>query len=616
MCGIAGFFSDKTRENKEENLDRMLKRIVHRGPDGEGRYFDEHIALGHRRLSIIDLEGGSQPIFNEDGTKVIIFNGEIYNYQELREDLLTKGHTFSTASDTEVILHGFEEYDKKILEKLRGMFAFVIWDKNTGELFGARDHFGIKPFYYYHKGESFMFASEIKAFVDHEDFVMELNRDMIPTYLSFNFAPGKETFFKYVYKLEPGCYFRYRKNELSIKRYFKLSFEDGDRSFEELVKEVGETMKDSVKMHQVSDVEVGSFLSSGIDSSYIVSLARPDKTYTVGSANPKYDETKYAKDLAAKLGITNVSRQIERQEYIDIIPKMMYQFDEPVADPAAIALYFVAELASRDVKVVLSGEGADEFFGGYEPYRRYIDARFYNKLPFAFRRIVGKFFALLPPHRGINFFVRSGRTLEEDYIGVTKLFTEKEAKRYIRFKSNNAPLSELTAPVYRAVAGNHPVTKMQAVDIRFWMVGDILQKADKMTMANSIEGRVPFTDIEVFKLARTIRYEQKITKETTKVALRQAAKADIPTEAYNKPKLGFPVPLREWMREDDVYGMIRAQFDSDIAKELFNHKRIVKLLDDHRNRKHDNYKKVWAIYCFLVWYEEYFIKLSKEGKRG
>ena len=610
MCGIAGFFSDKSREVTEANLERMLERIRHRGPDGEGRYIDDKIALGHRRLSIIDLEGGSQPIYNEDGTKVIIFNGEIYNYQDIRADLLDKGHTFSTATDTEVILHGYEEYGEKILDKLRGMFAFVIWDKEKSELFGARDHFGIKPFYYYHRGNSFMFASEIKAFVDHDDFVKELNRDMIPAYLSFSFAPGKDTFFKNVYKLEPGCYFRFKENELSITRYFEISFEDGDYKYEELVTDIRRTMRDSVKMHQVADVEVGSFLSSGVDSSYIVSLARPDKTYTIGSSDPRFDESKYAGELAEKLGITNADRRVERQEYFDVLPKIMYQFDEPVADPAAVALYFLAELASRDVKVVLSGEGADEFFGGYKPYRRYIDALFYTRLPFAFRKAVGKLCSLLPPHKGINYLVRSGKTLEEDYIGIAQYFTEKEAKRYINFKAQNVPYSELTAPVYRAVAGSHPVTKMQAVDIRFWMVGDILQKADKMTMAHSVESRVPFVDKEVFKLARTIRYEDKIMKDNTKAALRDAARADIPTEAYSKPKLAFPVPLSEWLYEDEVYLLIRKQFDSPVAREMFNHKRIIRLLDDYRKRKHSYYKKVWGIYCFLVWYDEYFVKLS------
>lgn len=606
MCGIVGFVSNK--KNKENDLDLMLNRIIHRGPDGEGKYIDDYVALGHRRLSIIDLEGGKQPIFNEEENLVVIFNGEIYNYLELREDLISKGHTFNSNSDTEVIVHGFEEYQEDIVNKLRGMFAFVIWDKNKKELFGARDHFGIKPFYYYYTSNEFMFASEIKAFVDHSDFKKELNKDIIPSYLSFSYSPTNDTFFKDVYKLEPGHYFKYKDGNLDIERYFNISFDPKSDDFDSLVDDISDTMKESVSRHMISDVEVGSFLSSGIDSSYIVSLAKPNRTYTAGSDDPRYDESSYAKDLADKLGISNVIRKISKEEYLNIIPKIMYHFDEPVADPAAVALYFVAERASQDVKVVLSGEGADEFFGGYGYYRRYIDTVFYNKLPFGFRRFVSKICSFLPEVKGINFLVRSGKTLEEDYISVNKVFTEKEAKKIINFKANYLSNQQITASTYKEQENQGNVVKMQAVDIKFWLVKDILQKADKMTMANSIEGRVPFTDIEVFKLARTISYKHKISKDNTKIALREASKRDIPTEAYNKKKLGFPIPLREWVREDNVYNMIKEKFNTDYSQELFNNKIINKLLDDHKNNKKDNYKKVWAIYCFLIWYEEFFIK--------
>lgn len=606
MCGIVGFVNN--RKNKDKDLTLMLNRIIHRGPDGEGKYIDNNVALGHRRLSIIDLEGGGQPIYNEDKNLVIIFNGEIYNYLDLKEDLVSKGHKFSTNTDTEVILHGYEEYKEDILDKLRGMFAFVIWDKKAKKLFGARDHFGIKPFYYYLKGKNFMFASEIKAFLDHSCFKKELNKDLLPSYLCFNFTPTNDTFFKNVYKLEPGHYFIYENGKLNISRYFNITFDEQEYDYDELVDKISSVMKDSVSKHMISDVEVGSFLSSGIDSSYIVSLAKPNKTYTAGSDNSRYDETIYAKDLADKLGISNKSKKISREEYLNIIPTIMYHFDEPVADPAAVALYFVSREASRDVKVVLSGEGADEFFGGYGYYRRYIDSISYNKIPFCIRRVISKFCSLLPEIRGINFLVRRGRTLEEDYIGVNKVFSEKEAKKMVNFKHNYLTNREITAPTYNEQKESGKVIKMQSIDIKFWFVKDILQKADKMTMANSIEGRVPFTDIEVFKLARTIPYNHKITKENTKVALRSAAKKDIPTEAYNKKKLGFPVPLREWVREDDVYSMILDKFNSEISRELFNNKLIVKLLNDHRSKKKDNYKKIWTIYCFLVWYDEFFKK--------
>lgn len=605
MCGIVGFLSKN--KDKNEQLSKMLDRIIHRGPDAEGKYIDDEIALGHRRLSIIDLSSGSQPMFNEDNNLVVIFNGEIYNYQELKEDLKNSGHVFKTSSDTEVLLHGYEEYGEKLLDKLRGMFAFVIWDINKKELFGARDHFGIKPFYYYHKDDVFMFASEIKAFLDHSDFKKELNKDVIPEYLRFNYSPSNETFFKNVYKLAPGHYFRYKDGKLDVSRYFTVSFDSKDNNFDDLVKEISEVMKDSVNHHMLSDVEVGSFLSSGIDSSYLVSLARPDKTYTVGYDIPKYDEISYAKDLTDKLGINNTSYKISKDEYFSVIPKIMYHLDEPIADPAAVALYFVAKLASRDVKVVLSGEGADELFGGYNYYRMDIDCASYRKIPFWIRKIIGKIASLLPAKRGINFLVRNGQTLEEGYIGVTKIFSEKEVDKLINYKNDSRSNMEITRSVYLENKNSSNISKMQAIDINFWLAKDIFQKADKMTMANSIEGRVPFTDIEVFKLARTIPDKYKVTKENTKVALRCAAKLDIPNESYNKKKLGFPVPLREWLKDDDIYNNVKLKFDSDISKELFNNKLLNKLLDDHKNNKCDNYKKIWTVYCFIVWYHEYFI---------
>jgi asparagine synthase (glutamine-hydrolysing) len=604
MCGITGFVSKD--KDKEQHLRKMLDRIIHRGPDDEGTYIDEDVALGHRRLSIIDLNTGKQPIYNEDGSICVIFNGEIYNYQAIKEDLIAKGHTFKTTSDTEVLIHGYEEYKYDLLPKLRGMFAFVIWDKNEKELFGARDHFGIKPLYYYHRNDIFMFASEIKAFLDHPDFKKKLNKNVIPDYLVFNYTPTNDTLFDGVHKLAPGHYFVYKNNKLKVTRYFNLTFNVEDNDFNDIVSNISTCMKDSVEKHMISDVEVGSFLSSGIDSSYLVSLAKPDKTYTVGYDIPKYDEIKYAKDLADLLNINNTSKVISKQEYFDVIPKIMYHMDEPLADPAAVALYFVAELASKDVKVVLSGEGADELFGGYNTYRKDVDYSLYNKIPFFIRHFIASVCKLLPEVRGINFLIRRGQKLEESYIGVNKVFSERDKKKIINFKYENHSNKDLTKWVYDSLSNQDDIIKMQAIDINFWLIKDILQKADKMTMAHSIEGRVPFTDIEVFNLARTLPDYAKVTKENTKVALRMAAKEVIPNESYNKKKLGFPVPLREWLRDDDAYDLVKKSFDSEISIELFNHKRIMKLLDEHHTGKKDNYKKIWALYCFIVWYHEFF----------
>lgn len=604
MCGIVGFVSKE--KNKKTIIKKMADRIIHRGPDAEGFYTDDLVALGHRRLSIIDLSAGKQPMYNEDGNLVVVFNGEIYNYIELKAELSKKNHKFQTNSDTEVLLHGYEEWGENLPKKLRGMFAFAIWNKKEKVLFCARDNFGIKPFYYYQTNDTFLFASEIKAFLEHPKFERVLNKEIIGPYLSFSFTPTTETFFKNVYRLDPGCSLTYKNNKLTIKRYYTISFNEKKRDFNKVVDDISKTMKDSVEHHMLSDVEVGSFLSSGIDSSYIVSLAKPDKTYTVGYDIPKYNEIEYAKDLTDKLGIQNKSKKINKEEYMNIVPKILYHMDEPSSDPAAIALYFVSELASKDVKVVLSGEGADEFFGGYNSYREEVDLKFYNKIPYFLRHLAALCFGLLPEFRGRNFIVRRGTKLENNYIGVNKVFSEKERKKVLNCK-DQIKNKDITKPIFDAYKEKDNITKMQAIDIQFWLIKDILQKADRMTMANSIEGRVPFIDTEVFELASSLTERDKVTKENTKVALRAAAKKDIPNESYKKKKLGFPVPLREWIRDDDFYNEIKSTIEQDFVGEFFNQQYVLKLLQQHKEHKKDTYKKVWTIYCFIKWYEIFFL---------
>ena len=604
MCGFTGFI-DRSK-NKKEIIEKMNNAIAHRGPDGEGFFVDSTVALGHRRLSIIDLSTGNQPMFNEDKSMVIVFNGEIYNYIELKNELQKK-HKFKTKSDTEVLIHGYEEWGSALPKKLRGMFAFAIYDKKKKTLFMARDHFGIKPIYYALMNGTFMFGSEIKSLMEHPSFEKELNEDILKTYLSFSFTPTTETFFKGVFRLDAAHSLTYKNGKIKIERYYKKEFVEKDMSFDDAVTNIDAIMKDSVERHLLSDVEVGSFLSSGVDSSYIVALAHPDKTYTVGYDVPRYNEIHYAKDLTEKLHINNTSKVITKEEYMNIIPKIMYHLDEPSSDPAAIALYFVAQLASKDLKVVLSGEGADEFFGGYNTYRNEVDYKFYNKIPYCIRHAIASVCKLLPEVRGINFLVRRGEKLEDSYIGVNKVFSEKEAKKAL-LKDYPISNKDVTKDTYEEYKDDSNLVKMQVIDLDFWLVKDILLKADRMTMANSIEGRVPFIDKEVFKVASSLPIDYKVTKENTKVALREAAKKVIPTEAYKKKKLGFPVPIRDWMREDDVYNEIKTTFESDITGKFFNQKYLIKLLDKHRNNKKDNYRKIWTIYCFIKWYEVFFEK--------
>lgn len=601
MCGIAGFIGKD--KNKKKILKAMCDRIAHRGPDAEGFYVKGDVALGQRRLSIIDIEGGKQPMFSEDGKLVIVFNGEIYNYKDLKKEL--KEYPFQTESDTEVLIYGYRKWGYDLPNHLRGMFSFALYDMEEKTLFCARDHFGIKPFYYYYNDGTFMFASEIKAFLDHPKFEKKFNESLIAPYLSFSFTPTTETFFEGVKRLDAGNYLIYKDGQINIERYFDLTFPIEEKDYDKTVEEIGKVMEDSTRHHMISDVEVGSFLSSGIDSSYLVSLARPDKTYTVGYDIPRYNEIDYAKDLTDKLKINNTSKKITKEEYMKVLDKIMYHMDEPASDPAVVALYFVANLASKDVKVVLSGEGADEFFGGYNYYREEVDYSFYNKIPFFIRHGISKFCSLFPPVRGINFLVRRGEKLEDSYIGVNKVWSDKEIKKLLK-----TPVTiqnkEITKPVFDKFKGQSNIVKMQAIDINFWLMKDILQKADRMTMANSLEGRVPFIDREVFKIASSLPLNYKVTKENTKVALRDAAKKVIPNESYKKKKLGFPVPIRDWMREDDVYKEIKKAFNSKVCKKYFDKDILIKMLDEHKNGKKDNYRKVWNVYCFIKWYNVFF----------
>ncbi len=605
MCGIAGIVT--RRKEREEIIKKMSERIKHRGPDGEGYYFDGDVALAHRRLSIIDLSTGNQPMFNEDENIVVVYNGEIYNYIELRSELEKDGHKFKTQSDTEVLVHGFEKWHTDLPKHLRGMFAFAIYNKKSKELFLARDNFGIKPLYYTNMNNTFMFASEIKAFLDTPDFKKELNEEILGVYLEFSFVPTNETFFKGVYRLDAGSSLLYKNGKIKIDKYFKLDFKDSDKTFDEAVFNIGEVMQESVSKHLLSDVEVGSFLSSGIDSSYIVSLAKPAKTYTVGYDIDKYDEISYAEDLADKLGIKNKSKVIKMSEYMEEFPKIMYYLDEPTSDPAAISLYFVAKLARKDVKVVLSGEGADEFFGGYNYYREEVDMKLYNKIPYFIRHIIGKIASLFPEGYGFNFLVRRGEKLENSYIGVNRNFSLKMARKVLKNEYELRGI-DVTKDTYQEFAEYSNIHKMQAIDIKFWLMKDILLKADRMTMASGLEGRVPFIDSEVFKVASTLPIDYKVTKENTKVALRAAAKKVIPTDAYKKKKLGFPVPIREWLKCSEVSDEVKKMFNKDFTSKFFKVEVINELLDEHVSGKKDNYRKIWTIYSFLVWYQIYFIE--------
>ena len=609
MCGFVGF----TNYIKDDGtvLEGMMNKIVHRGPDAAGMYVDGDIALGFRRLSIIDLEGGNQPMFNEDKSLVLVFNGEIYNYKQLRDELQNLGHMFATKSDSEVVLHGYEQWGYDVVNHLRGMFAFVLWNKEDETAFGARAIFGIKPFYYTVTDNSFIFGSEIKSFLTHPEFEMHLNEQTLAQYLSFQYSPGEETFFKGVYKLPPAHYFVFKNGKLTKERYFVPKFNTVPGVVEFYADEVDKAIRESVEAHKIADVEVGSFLSSGIDSSYIASAARVDKTFTVGfdsSDGDRYNEIGYAKQFADTVGLKNISKIITPEEYWSEFSKIQYHMDEPLADPAAIALYFVSKLASEHVKVVMSGEGADELFGGYRIYQEPITLTHYDRLPFTLRRVISKLCERLPQIRGINYLVRRGKTIEERYIGNANIFSKKERDSILKSqKAKSAPPPKVLCDrFYDEIANKDDVTKMQYLDINMWLMGDILLKADKTSMANSLELRVPFLDKKVLELALTLPLDCRVNTETTKLALRRAAEKTLPRVTAQKDKLGFPVPIREWLREEQYYNMVKEQFESESAREYFNTEKLVKLLNTHKEGKKDLSRKIWTVYTFLVWYGEYF----------
>lgn len=614
MCGFAGFtISPDFKGDSRAVIQAMADRIKHRGPDQADYYLDGQMALGFRRLSIIDLSGGSQPILNEDGSKALVFNGEIYNYQEIRKELLDKGHVFKTNTDSEVLLHGYEEYGEELLQKLRGMYAFVIWDSKEQKLFGARDIFGIKPFYYYKKGREFMVASEIKAFLDHPNFEKELNEERLPDYLCFEYLPMDETFFKNVYKLPCGSFLTYQNGELQIKRYFTMEYQiDEEKSLEEWEDLITQEFTKSVEAHKISDVEVGCFLSSGVDSSYVVkevSKAMKDvKTFSVGYEEEKYSELPYAQDFSKVVGVQNISNKVSAEEYFAMASKIQYYMDEPLPNPSEVPLYFLANNAAKYVKVVLSGEGADELFGGYPMYLEGEHFAEYSRLPKGLRKFGAAVAKRLPDRvKGKRFAIRGAMEPYERYMRNNYVYHWQERDRYLKKRYPSKNPAEYVKPYFDQVKDLDEPTQLQYVDMYIWMLYDILQKADRMSMANSLELRVPFLDKEMLKLALRIPARYRAHNNVTKVALRGAALRQLPERTANKKKLGFPVPLNDWLREDRFYNMVKEKFEGEIADRYFNRDAIMKLLNDHKEGKAHNMKKIWTVYSFILWYEEFFV---------
>lgn len=599
MCGIAGFIAGHGAANAAA-LAPMLARIAHRGPDGQGTFVEGPAALGHCRLAIIDLEGGAQPLYSEDKNLVVVFNGEIYNYRALTAELTALGHTFATRTDTEVLLHGWEQWGRELLPRLRGMFAFALWDRRAGVLFCARDMFGIKPLYYCRCADgTLLFASEIKAFLDHPSFAKRLNTAQLPLYLSCQYSPGRDTFFAGVQKLLPGHFLEFSDGIVRTTRWVQPAFLPGEAPVSPA--EIEEVLRGSAAAHKVADVEVAGFLSGGVDSAYLTALARPARTYTISYAEPKYDESFPARALARSLGVRNRVRRISPGEFWDAVPAVQYHMDEPLADAAAVALYFLNREAAKDVKVVLSGEGADELFGGYPLYRQAVWAERWQKMPRAVRRALA---ALLPGcgllHRGA--LPRWQRSARANYV----FETTQERDKYLKRDYCAPTPAQRCKPYFDAVRGLDEPTAVQWVDWQTWLPRDILRKADRMSMAHSLELRVPFLDRQVLAAAQTLPRRYRCTGRHGKIALRAAAARRLPPQLADAPKRGFPVPLADWLRQEKYYALVKAKLTGPAAERFFDTGALCALLDAHRAGKTNAMTKLWAFYCFIEWYEVYF----------
>ncbi|KHF40250.1 asparagine synthase (glutamine-hydrolyzing) [Halalkalibacter okhensis] len=607
MCGFVACIFDEPQKS-DHKLKEMNSMIPHRGPDQEGYMHGDHIQLGFSRLSIIDLEGGYQPLSYMNGRYWIVFNGEIYNYVELKQDLLSKGKHFETDSDTEVILALYSEVGEQVVHYLRGMFAFVIWDSHKKQAFAARDHFGIKPLFYKEEKDSFKFASEKKSL--EMDELSEVNTQALHHYLSFQYVPEPYSLTNHIYKLEPGHYFvKEIGQKAMIKSYFKPMFSPVNKSEEEWVSQIRETMYESVEKHMRSDVPVGSFLSGGIDSTIIASIAKeikPDlETYSVGFGQDGYSELDVAQESADKLKVKNYSKVITSNEYWQELPKIMWHMDDPLADPACVPLYFVAKEASERVKVVLSGEGADELFGGYNIYREPQSLACFQYVPTPLKKKLRKLAGILPEGmKGRSFLERGTTPLEERYIGNAKMFSESEKKQLL-FAYNHEFSNELiTRKIYEYSRHQHTVNRMQHLDLCTWLRGDILVKADKMTMAHSLELRVPFLDKEVFELASHIPAEWKTTNGTTKYILRKAFEGIVPDHVFMRKKLGFPVPLRHWLK-NEWYDQVRKLISESETDAYIDKAYVLNLHEEHCLGKADRSRKLWTVLSFMIWHQVY-----------
>jgi asparagine synthase (glutamine-hydrolysing) len=623
MCGICGKLNfNRDAVVSEGLLKAMADSITHRGPDDEGYYVSGQIGLGFRRLSIIDLSGGHQPLCNEDGTVWIVFNGEIYNFKELRQLLQSKGHTFRTQTDTEVIVHLYEEYGDACVEKLRGMFAFAVWDQKQRRLLLARDRIGIKPLYYGTTGHSLVFGSEIKAILADPEIEREVLPSTVDRFLTFDYVAGEETLLKNIYKLAPGFIMTVQEGKLEIKQYWDLNFSAGQTTLKQAEEQLLALLEESVDLHMISDVPVGFLLSGGVDSTAMLSLAtrkgdQSVSSFTVGFSNSNVvDERPFARMAAQKYGSKHHEITIDSKEFTDFIPRYVWHMEEPVCEPPAVALYYVSKLAREYVKVLISGEGGDEAFAGYQTYRSLLWIERIKRVTKGFSRTFSGTMSLLHKLSGWN---RLGQILPVLNIPLESYYYSRTSNPFRFF---NAHYRETYSPDFaRTISKEYsllPVTnllrkqhsddllsKMLYVDSKTWLPDDLLIKADKMTMANSIELRVPLLDHKILEFAATLPSNFKVRGAETKYIVKRCLSQQIPSEIINRKKVGFPVPYESWLRTDLRLWVRDILMDRQtLSRGYFRKQAIEKLLQENvESGMHT--KELFSLSILELWHREF-----------
>ncbi|MGV3282220.1 asparagine synthase (glutamine-hydrolyzing) [Corynebacterium sp. 11254D000AR] len=619
MCGLLSLLAaNHNATDYVQAVEDGLPCMRHRGPDAAGTWHDDDAVFGFNRLSIIDLEHSHQPLrwgpADAPDRYALTFNGEIYNYLELREELQAAGYTFNTEGDGEPIVVGYHHWGADVVNHLRGMFGIVIWDTQTKTMFAARDQFGIKPLYYATTEAGTVFASEMKSILAMAETIgldLSLDKRAIEHYVDLQYVPEPESLHANIRRVESGCTVTLKPGgEVVSDRYFRPTFPvqkvaKGDE--QQLFDRIARALEDSVEKHMRADVTVGSFLSGGIDSTAIAALAKRHNenllTFTTGFEREGYSEVDVAAESAEAIGVEHIVKIVSPEEYADAVPKIMWYLDNPVADPSLVPLYFVAQEARKHVKVVLSGEGADELFGGYTIYKEPLSLAPFEKIPSPLRRGLGQLSRVLPEGmKGKSLLNRGSMTMEERYYGNARSFNFEQLQRVLPWARREWDHREVTAPIYAQSQDFDPVARMQHLDLFTWLRGDILVKADKMNMANSLELRVPFLDKEVFKVAETIPHDLKIAHGTTKYALRKALEQIVPPHVLHRKKLGFPVPMRHWLAGDELYGWAQDQINASQTEDIFNKKAVLEMLKEHRDGVSDHSRRLWTVLSFMIWH--------------